>query len=53
MWNLWEMLSESGSVQIDVIDSAGKISHTSVAPVGANGYFDYRFHVDMQPGHPG
>lgn len=40
----------SGSVRVDVVDTAGKISHTFMAPVGADGYFDFGFHVDMQPG---
>jgi hypothetical protein len=40
----------TGSVRIDVVDSVGTVSHTFIAPVGADGYFDYGFHVDMQPG---
>jgi hypothetical protein len=40
----------TGSVRIEVVDNTGKISHTFIAPVGADGYFDYAFHVDMQPG---
>jgi hypothetical protein len=37
-------------VRIDVTDSAGKIFHTYSSPVSASGYFNYGFHVDMQPG---
>ncbi len=37
-------------VQIDVTDSSGKIYHTYASPVSGSGYFNYGFHVDMQPG---
>ncbi|MHB8163741.1 MAG: PEGA domain-containing protein [Methanoregula sp.] len=37
-------------VQIDVTDSSGKIYHTYTSPVSGSGYFNYGFHVDMQPG---
>jgi hypothetical protein len=40
----------TGSVRVDVVDNSGQISHTFIAPVGADGYFNYGFHVDMQPG---
>ena len=52
-----EYVSLSGSaergisyVQIDITDSAGKILHSYSSPVSASGYFNYGFHVDMQPG---
>ena len=37
-------------VRIDVTDNSGKILHTYSSPVSASGYFNYGFHVDMQPG---
>jgi hypothetical protein len=37
-------------VRIDVTDLTGKILHTYISPVSASGYFNYGFHVDMQPG---
>ena len=37
-------------VRIDVTDSTGKVLHTFMSPVSASGYFQYGFHVDMQPG---
>ncbi len=37
-------------VKIDVTDSAGTPLHTFMAPVSAQGFFQYGFHVDMKPG---
>jgi hypothetical protein len=37
-------------VKIDVTDASGNVVHTFMSPVGASGYFQYGFHVDMQPG---
>ena len=37
-------------VRIDVTDMSGKILRTFTSPVSASGYFNYGFHVDMQPG---
>ena len=37
-------------VRIDVTDNSGKIYRTYSSPVSASGYFNYGFHVDMQPG---
>ncbi|MDO9035108.1 MAG: PEGA domain-containing protein [Methanoregula sp.] len=37
-------------VRIDITDNAGKIYRTYSSPVSASGYFNYGFHVDMQPG---
>jgi hypothetical protein len=37
-------------VRIEVTDITGKILHTYTSPVSASGYFNYGFHVDMQPG---
>ncbi|MFA6226500.1 MAG: PEGA domain-containing protein [Methanoregula sp.] len=37
-------------VQINVTDNTGKIVHSYTSPVSASGYFNYGFHVDMQPG---
>jgi hypothetical protein len=52
-----EYVSLSGSaergvsyVRIDVTDNTGKIVHSYTSPVSASGYFNYGFHVDMQPG---
>ena len=52
-----EYVSLSGSaergisyVHIDITDCAGKILHSYSSPVSASGYFNYGFHVDMQPG---
>jgi hypothetical protein len=38
------------NVKIDVTDSTGKILHTHTAPVSADGFFNYEFRGDMQPG---
>ena len=38
------------NVKIDITDNSGTVYHTFFAPVGADGYFNYGFHVDMQPG---
>jgi hypothetical protein len=38
-------------VLIDVTDNTGKIYHTYTSPVSGSGYFNFGFHVDMQPGH--
>jgi len=40
----------STNVKIDIVDNAGTVYHTFFAPVSADGYFNYGFHVDMQPG---
>ncbi|MCX6688646.1 MAG: hypothetical protein NTZ39_02985 [Methanoregula sp.] len=37
-------------VKIDVTDTTGTVAHTFMSPVGANGDFQYGFHVDMPPG---
>ncbi len=37
-------------VQIDITDTTGKVVHSYTSPVSASGYFNYGFHVDMQPG---
>jgi len=37
-------------VQIDVNDSSGNTCRTFMAPVGADGYFQYGFHADVPPG---
>ncbi|MDP3563115.1 MAG: hypothetical protein Q8R70_01355, partial [Methanoregula sp.] len=37
-------------VRIDITDTNGKIRRTYTSPVSASGYFNYGFHVDMQPG---
>lgn len=37
-------------VLIEVSDNTGKILRTYTSPVSASGYFNYGFHVDMQPG---
>jgi hypothetical protein len=38
------------NVKIDVSDPTGKILHTYTAPVSADGFFNYEFRGDMQPG---
>jgi hypothetical protein len=38
------------SVKIEVTDSTGTVLHSFSSPVGASGYMNYGFHVDMQPG---
>jgi hypothetical protein len=38
------------NVDINVLDASGNPVHTFNAPVSADGYFNYGFHVDMQPG---
>jgi hypothetical protein len=37
-------------VKIEITDASGKVFHTFTSPVGASGYLNYGFHVDMQPG---
>ncbi len=37
-------------VQIDVTDANGIALHTFTAPVSADGYFQYGFHINMVPG---
>lgn len=37
-------------VLIDITDNTGKVIRTYNSPVSASGYFNYGFHVDMQPG---
>ncbi|HXX55318.1 MAG TPA: hypothetical protein VEI81_04420 [Methanoregula sp.] len=37
-------------VTIAVADGNGKVFHTFTAPVSADGYFNFGFHVDMPPG---
>lgn len=39
------------NVKIDIADSTGKILRTHTAPVSADGFFNYEFRGDMQPGH--
>ena len=36
--------------KIDISDSSGKVLHSYSSPVSASGYFNYGFHVDMDPG---
>jgi len=36
--------------RIEVMDTAGTVLRTFNSPVSASGYFNYGFHVDMQPG---
>lgn len=36
-------------VVIEILDPSGTVLHTFMAPVSASGYFQYGFHVDMQP----
>jgi hypothetical protein len=45
-------IAEKGvtNVKIDITDSTGKILHTHTAPVSADGFFNYEFRGDMQPG---
>jgi hypothetical protein len=38
------------NVKIDIADSTGTILHTHTAPVSADGFFNYEFRGDMQPG---
>ncbi|MDD4136268.1 MAG: PEGA domain-containing protein [Methanoregula sp.] len=44
--------AEKGStdIHITITDSAGTILHTYDLAASASGYFNYGFHVDMQPG---
>jgi hypothetical protein len=37
-------------VKIEITDASGKVFHSFTSPVGASGYLNYGFHVDMQPG---
>ena len=37
-------------VRIDITDISGNIIRSYSSPVSASGYFNYGFHVDMQPG---
>ena len=37
-------------VQIDITDAQGTPVHTFTAPVSADGYFQYGFHINMEPG---
>ncbi|MFA5267923.1 MAG: hypothetical protein WC379_08120 [Methanoregula sp.] len=36
--------------KIDISDSSGKVLHSYSSPVSTSGYFNYGFHVDMDPG---
>jgi hypothetical protein len=38
------------NVKIDITDSTGKILYTHTAPVSADGFFNYEFRGNMQPG---
>ncbi|MEN6443540.1 MAG: PEGA domain-containing protein [Methanoregula sp.] len=38
-------------VRIDVTNADGKSLHTFMAPVSGDGYFQYGFHNNMEPGH--
>jgi hypothetical protein len=40
----------TSNVKIDITDSTGTVVHTFLAPVSADGYYNYGFHVDMVPG---
>ena len=40
----------ANTIEIDVLDASGNKVHTFTSPVSAGGYFQYGFHVDMQPG---
>lgn len=42
--------SPADTIEIDVLDGAGNKVHTFTSPVSMGGYFQYGFHVDMQPG---
>jgi hypothetical protein len=42
--------SAADTIEIDVFDGSGNKIHTFTSPVSAGGYFQYGFHVDMQPG---
>ncbi|HVP95988.1 MAG TPA: PEGA domain-containing protein [Methanoregula sp.] len=42
--------SPADTIEIDVLDAAGNKVHTFTSPVSTGGYFQYGFHVDMQPG---
>jgi hypothetical protein len=37
-------------VKIEITDATGRVFHSFTSPVGASGYLNYGFHVDMQPG---
>jgi hypothetical protein len=38
------------NIEINVLDASGNPVHTFNAPVSADGYFNFGFHVDMLPG---
>lgn len=40
----------SGTARIDITDGSGRLFHTFMAPVSADGFFSYGFHIDMPPG---
>ncbi len=42
--------TSADAIEIDVLDASGNKVHTFNSPVSAGGYFQYGFHVDMQPG---
>ena len=42
--------SPADTIGINVIDASGNTVHTFTSPVSAGGYFQYGFHIDMQPG---
>ncbi len=55
--NTGEYVSLTGSsekgvsyVSVEITDISGKTLRTYTSPVSASGYFNYGFHVDMQPG---
>ncbi|MGB8308501.1 MAG: PEGA domain-containing protein [Methanoregula sp.] len=42
--------SATNTIEIKITDAHGNLMHTYDAPVSANGYFQFGFHVDMSPG---
>ena len=40
----------TNTIEITITDKSGNLVHTYEAPVSANGYFQFGFHVDMSPG---
>jgi len=40
----------TNTIEIKVTDASGNLVHSYEAPVSANGYFQFGFHVDMSPG---
>jgi hypothetical protein len=40
----------TSDIRIDITDKSGKVLHTYSTAAGSSGYFNYGFHIDMQPG---